>query len=173
MIAETTIGDLLRAVSQRSPNACALVDALDGRRRWTWAQLEYEATDRAQHLASTRRPGDVIAIWAPSEPAWVVLELACALAGVVVQPIDPALDVDGVRAALERSNAAIVAVNGHDEQRLRAVAGLRPDLPALESVAVLGDEPSGPAQRSLPEVTPDQGALLLPTSGTTGEPKGA
>jgi acyl-CoA synthetase (AMP-forming)/AMP-acid ligase II len=170
---ETTIGDLLDATVQRVPDGLALVDARDGTRRWTWAELQQEVADGARRIAATRRVGDVLAIWAPSEPAWVLLELACARAGVIVQPIDPALDVDGVGAALRRTGAKAVVVGAHDDLRLRAAAGLQRDLPALESVAVLGETASGPPARSLPTVTPATGALVLPTSGTTGAPKGA
>ncbi len=169
---ETTVGDLLRAAARRDPSGTALIDARDLSRRWTWAGLERAAADAARHLAAAHEPGTVVAIWAPSEPAWVVLELACALAGLVVQPIDPALEPDAVTAALRRTGARMLAIGRTSHDAVRAIGARRAEL-AVRSVIGLGDPFDGPALRTLPVVTPNMGALVLPTSGTTGEPKAA
>ena len=87
--ASATVGDLLDRTANRYPGRVALIDAWDPAQRWTWAELHGAAVAGARGLAASHAPGQVVAIWAPSEPAWVVLELACALAGLIVQPIDP------------------------------------------------------------------------------------
>jgi fatty-acyl-CoA synthase len=173
LLAETTIGAMLLATAERAPDALALVDATDASRRWTWAELTAEATDTARRIAAQCNPGDVCAIWARSNPSWVILELACALAGVVVQPIDPDLDLAAGEAALRRTGARALFVDAHDEQLAHASMGMRADLPALGSVAMLGEVIDAPASATLPAVDPGMGAVVLPTSGTTGEPKGA
>jgi fatty-acyl-CoA synthase len=167
----TTIGDLLRRTASCYPDRVALVDAGDPSRRWTWAELHGAALAGAHRLAATHAPGDTVAIWAPSEPAWVVLELACALAGLIVQPIDPTQEAEAVVDALRRTGAVSLAVAG-DPGGCPIAPGHR-DLPALREVIALGAERHAPVASSLPTVTATMGALVLPTSGTTGRPKAA
>jgi fatty-acyl-CoA synthase len=167
----TTIGDLLRRTASRRPDRVALVDAAEPSRRWTWAELFGAAAAGAHRLAATHVPGSTVAIWAPSDPAWVVLELSCALAGLLVQPIDPAQEPEAVVAALGRTGAVTLAVAG--DPAACPIAPGDVDLPSLREVIALGTERRGPVAASLPAVTPAMGALVLPTSGTTGRPKAA
>ncbi len=227
-----TVGDLLHRAARRDPGGVALIDAGQPDRRWTWAELEGDAVATARRLAASHPPGAVLAIWAPSEPAWVVLELGAALAGVVVQPLDPTLELPAVVAALRRTGAVTLAAARSHLAKARALLGPQADLPALRSVIPLGPLPPGPESPArdnwtlsslsvvgrrkvttvsvpppaaggsrtsrmatrrgvesragsdadarpgplaprLPTVTPTMGALLLPTSGTTGNPKAA
>jgi acyl-CoA synthetase (AMP-forming)/AMP-acid ligase II len=165
MDTETTIGEQLHRAARRHPAGTALVDARDPTRHWAWADLHRAADATARRLAATHEPGDVVAIWARSEPAWVVLELGGALAGLVVQPIDPGLDPTAVAASLQRVGA-VTLVAGSDQP-----VELLPTVPC--SIVTLGAPLDGPTARRLPDVTPDMGALALPTSGTTGNPKAA
>jgi fatty-acyl-CoA synthase len=167
----TTIGDLLHRTASSYPERVALIDAADPSRRWTWRELHDAACVGAHRLASTYTPGHTVAIWAPSEPAWVVLELAGALAGLRVQPIDPAQETEAVTAALQRTGAAMLAVSGDPADC--PIAPGHHELPSLREVIALGADPAGSAASSLPAVTPATGALVLPTSGTTGRPKAA
>jgi acyl-CoA synthetase (AMP-forming)/AMP-acid ligase II len=164
-----TIGELLHRTAARYPERAALIDAADPSRRWTWAELHGEAVAGAHRLAATHRPGTTVAICAPSEPAWVVLELSCALAGLMVQPIDPAQEADLVAAALRKTAAATLAVIAAGSPFVAGDAAV----PALREVIELGAGWRGPVAASLPTVTPAMGALVLPTSGTTGAPKAA
>jgi fatty-acyl-CoA synthase len=158
-----TAGELLRDEARRHPDGLALIDASDPARRWTWAQLLRQATATARALAGSHQPGDVVAIWAPSDTHWVLLELGCLLAGLVVQPIDPTLEPAHVTDALRRTGASTLVV-GPD------LAGAAPE---WQRAFVLGQRVGGPSGRGLPAVRPEMGALLLPTSGTTGQPKSA
>jgi fatty-acyl-CoA synthase len=168
---ESTTATLLRSTADQYPSGLALIDAQDPAQRWSWAALLAAATDEAHRLAGAERPGSVQAIWAASEPAWVVLELACHLAGLVVQPIDPALEPAAVAAALRRTGARRLAVAASitAEARRAATTGCEP----LRTVFTLGDSPAGPRAVRLPDVSPRMAAFILPTSGTTGPPKGA
>src|SRR5215216_2562639 len=107
-----TAGELLHRAARRSPDAVALVDASHPARRWTWAELLRHTSATAKRLAASHQPGDIVAICAPSETDWVVLELGCLLAGLVVQPIDPGLDSAEVANALRRTGASTLAVSG-------------------------------------------------------------
>jgi fatty-acyl-CoA synthase len=166
-----TAGDLLRATARRHGGRTALIDATAPTRRWTWAELEAEVEATARLLAGAHRPGAAVAIRAQSEPAWVVLELACLVAGLTVQPVDPALDADAVVDAIRRTGAAALAT-GHDDGSGAVLGAVRSELPEVRTLALGGAIDGFPA-RSLPVVRPTDGALLLPTSGTTGRPKSA
>ncbi len=171
MLPDTTIGALLRRAARRDPDRLALVDARRPDRRWTWAELHDAALAAARRLARSHVPGEIVAIWAPSDPAWVVLELAAALAGLAVQPLDPALDPNAAAAALRRTGAATLAVAGNGPLDRSAVITARAGAPALRSVIELGAPLDGPPRSILPTVTRAMPALVLPTSGTTGRPK--
>jgi acyl-CoA synthetase (AMP-forming)/AMP-acid ligase II len=102
-----------------------------------------------------------------------VLELGCALAGLVVQPIDPDLEPAAVAASLRRTGAIALAVDAANTLEPETTELVRAEAPALRSLLTLGQRPHGPMARWLPKVTPAMGALALPTSGTTGLPKAA
>ena len=78
-----------------------------------------------------------------------------------------------VAAALRRTGARTVVVDAYDDAFARAVVELQPDVPELDAAWVLGDAIPGGDAPALPTISPAMGALVLPTSGTTGEPKGA
>jgi acyl-CoA synthetase (AMP-forming)/AMP-acid ligase II len=173
VIDDVTIGELLRRAAERDPSGTALIDARDPARRWAWADLHRAAHATARRLTARHEPGAVVAIWARSDPAWVVLELGCALAGLVVQPIDPDLEPAAVAASLRRTGANALAVDAGRTLEPATAGLLRAEAPALRSLMRLGARPDGPTARWLPTVTPAMGALALPTSGTTGPPKAA
>lgn len=150
-------------------------------RRLTWSELHAVAACGARWLLERTRPGARVAVWAPNQPAWVILEYANALAGTVLVPLNPAL-VDAECAYLLESSAATLLFTVPDSAGrplLSRADRLAPRLPALTEVVSL--EPwaadlaaAAPADHGrLPEVGPDDPFLVQFTSGTTGRPKGA
>ncbi len=87
VVREITVGGLLREIANLYPAAPALVEVgIDGRtaRRWSYAELLADSEKLALALASRFEPGERITVWAPNTPEWLLLEYACALAGIVV-----------------------------------------------------------------------------------------
>ncbi|HEY7746759.1 MAG TPA: long-chain fatty acid--CoA ligase [Desulfuromonadales bacterium] len=139
------------------------------------------------------QPGDHAALLAPSSPLWVMAYLGILKAGGVVVPIDRELRSNELRHILTHSEARVLFT---DEDHFEAVLAMADELPSLRSVVTL-DSPDGvkrtlvvgvnsgrcdvlPFHELLHEVEfsfvprrPDDTALILYTSGTTGRAKGA
>ena len=136
--------------------------------------------------------GDRIALWAPNSAAWVVAALGATGAGAIVVPINTRLKGKEAAFILRRSGARLLIAIGEflGTDYVGLLAGEA--LPELERIVVLGStRPErargqdwreflaggagvSPAQLDAvrSQVTPDDIADILFTSGTTGEPKG-
>ena len=60
----------------------------------------------ARALNSRFKLGEHIVGWAPNSPEWVLMEYACALAGLVLVTENQAFQVNELRYVLEHSGAA-------------------------------------------------------------------
>ena len=181
-LAELTVGDLLRAAAAETPNRVAVVSGdadPAARRRLTYAELLDEAERGARALLARFSPGDHVAVWAPSWLEWEALQMAAALAGLVLVTVNPALRPREAEYILRQSRAAgVFTVADYRTQPLATVVDeLRPGLPDLREVVRFEDWArflDGPAAGGpLPTVAPADPVMIQYTSGTTGLPKGA
>ena len=105
-VREITVGGLLREMAARRAEAEALVEVRQSGeigRRWTYQALLADSERLAVALASRFRPGERVVVWAPNSPEWVLMEYACALAGLVLVTANPAYQVRELRYVLEQS----------------------------------------------------------------------
>ena len=182
-VREITVGGMLRETAARFPAAEALVEVRESGeigRRWTYAALLAESEGLAGALASRFRPGERVVVWSPNSPEWVLMEYACAFAGLVLVTANPAFQVRELRYVLEQSGA--VALFLVDEYRGNPMAGIGAQaadgLDAVREVVDMNDAAlhavsGGEDARGLPDVSPGDAAQIQYTSGTTGFPKGA
>ncbi|WP_396905427.1 long-chain-fatty-acid--CoA ligase [Mycolicibacterium phlei] len=150
-------------------------------RTWTWAQWN----DRIRRLAGALRQrglkrGDVVAFLDMNHPACVELTLAAASLGVANAIVNFRLAADELDYVLNDSGAQLLIVG---EEFAPTVEGIRDRLTNVSEIIRLtpeggdGDEyeallaASTPVGRS-PEVTSDDVAIIMYSSGTTGRPKG-
>ncbi|MHA0285506.1 long-chain-fatty-acid--CoA ligase [Mycobacterium sp. C3-094] len=158
------------------PDAEAM-DYLD--RNWTWAQWD----DRIRRLAGalTERGvtrGDVVAFLDKNHPACVELTIAAASLGAATAIINFRLAADELDYVLNDSDAKVLIAG---KEFMASIDKIRDKLTNIEhviSVTPEGDdeyekvlEAATPVQRSR-DVEPDDVAIIMYSSGTTGRPKG-
>lgn len=121
--------------------------------------------------ANEVRPGDRVAVMMPNLPAFPVHFYGALLAGAVVVPMNPLLKEREVEYYLRDSGARVLfAAEGSGPDALVACAavGVR-----LVEVGPLGLESPPVADAAMEPRAADDTAVILYTSGTTGQPKGA
>lgn len=171
----------VRANATARPGAEAVVGA--------GARLTYAELDRAVDGVAARllragvRPGATVAAWLSNRVEYVLVLVACSRVGAVLAPLNPRLAVPEVVAILRASGACLLVGEREHEGADRSGELHRLGEHLWSPAIVLdvdGPEPLGldaPDLDAVREreaaVRPDDAALLLFTSGTTGRPKGA
>ncbi|MEX2222177.1 MAG: AMP-binding protein [Candidatus Rokuibacteriota bacterium] len=181
-----SLADYLDRWACERPAKTALVDRGG---RTTWEALA-GAVDRVAHGLSARgvERGTVVACQLPNWSEALVVFLAALRLGAVINPIPPTYRARELRFMLGLLETRVVvgpaAFRGFGHAAM--LAALRPELPRLEHVFVVGGAgpegtipfgaltaQAGPAGRaSFPGTAPNTVHEVVFTSGTTGEPKG-
>lgn len=187
---DRTINDDLDACLSQKPDKEALtaVSIEKGEtRRLTYRELA-RLTDRLAiglaKLGVVRN--DVVSAQLPNWWEFTLVYLACARIGAVFNPLMPIFRERELSFMLKHGQSKVVIVpkrfRGHDYEGM--IAALRPALPDLRHVLVIGgtgdndfnallQEASDPQNGAMPSrPTADDITQLIYTSGTTGEPKG-
>jgi cyclohexanecarboxylate-CoA ligase len=171
--------------AEKDPTGVAVVDR---GRSWTFAEIEQMVQRGARALWDLGvRPGDTVSWQLPNWVEGIVLHHAALRIGAVSNPIVAIYREREVGFILGQARSKVyvapASFRGFDYRAM--MDKLRPGLPDLEHVVVVGDNSQGdalPFDRLLsqadgpaPEVerSANDVALLLYTSGTTSDPKGA
>jgi len=147
---------------------------------YTWAQTMDQARRMATHIKSLHLEPDArIAILSKNCAHFFIAELAIWLAGGTTVAIYPTETASTIRYVLDHSGASLLFVGKLDTWEQQA-AGLPPGLPCIalplapatpfeswEAITRRTSPLTGTVQRAAHEI-----ALLMYTSGSTGEPKG-
>ncbi|MEO1015654.1 MAG: AMP-binding protein [Pseudomonadota bacterium] len=176
-----TIGEMLRATAADAPDRPALKAlGYDGEigRTWTYAELLADAERLARALSSRHAAGARVAVYANNIPEWVLLELACGLAGVVLVTVNPAYQPRELKYVLEQSRSeAIYYVADFRGNPMQKIADeVCDEVPSIKHRILLTDHDalfSNEHDGVLRNPKPSDDVQIQYTSGTTGFPKGA
>lgn len=146
-------------------------------RRVSYERLYASASAASKWLAAQgARPGDRVGVCVPKSIAGVLLHLGTCRLGAISMPLNPAYSVRELRYIIHDAAAKLLIA---DRSRIRDKA-MKEGLSGL-GAKVIGIEPDRFEDRLLsdrghfgaPDVEAERLALMLYTSGTTGQPKGA
>ena len=168
-----TIPDLLTSAARRAPDREALVF---GDRRMTWSELNAEV-DRVAGLlnASGVAQSDRVAILAPNGDGFVIAFFAALRAGAIAVPVNSRLAGAEVAFILDDAGAQLLVFAPSLAATVRAagpacrLACLGASELAEDLLATEGRSVTSPPTET---ITEDDDAIIMYTSGTTGQPKG-
>ncbi|MGH3876003.1 MAG: class I adenylate-forming enzyme family protein [Actinophytocola sp.] len=181
LLRRVNVGDMLTRTAARSPGALALVD---GRRRWTWRELDARVNQIAHGLIRDGyRPDDRIAVMSGNTAEFLITYYACAKAGVVAVPINLGWNTDQTAYVLRHSGVTGIVVAA---DLLGAALDAIREVDTVTDVIVVGDEMLDIGRRcrrfdDLAADREDAPAVVigddcpvqcLYTGGTTSRPKG-
>ena len=167
MLGQETLPALLRDAGVRFGDHPAYVE---GARTVSYAQLHrlVARTSAAYRIA----PGDRVVLWGPNSIDWAVAALAVSYAGGVLVPVNSRYVGAEVADVVTRTRAAVVVVHdgflGRDQVGELREAGVADRVVTLRDLVSAEGDPADPV-----DVSADDIADILFTSGTTGRSKGA
>ncbi len=165
-----TVGDLLRKQVRIQPEAVAIQDTS---RQWTFGQLDRRVNRLANALAAQGiKRGDRVAILAENCVPYVELELAAAKLGAIVPCLNWRLSDSELVHCIQLTSPSLIFVSDRYAPNLQRIDH------RVSRIVRLGGDYEVMLERSSEqeprtEVDPEDGLVILYTSGTTGFPKGA
>jgi long-chain acyl-CoA synthetase len=141
----------------------------------TFQDLDAASARVAGHLRERGlRPGDRVAIMLPNVPAFAIVYFGALRAGCVVVPMNPLLKAREVVHYLSDSGARLIfAWSGVADEARQGSEVADADLVEVDADGFVDLVATWPAAEEVIERGADDTAVILYTSGTTGQPKGA
>ncbi len=179
-----TIPGLFREVVIKSPGKTALqIKRNNSWFRVTYKELEERSLRIAAFLIKQRfNKGESAAIILENRPEWAMIYLGIASAGLVCVPIDPQLSRQEINNLVGDSNAKAIfcSYDIFTKKIKQGIAGNTAKIIVLDffeqnsdTLTRFADIETGPSEiNTFPEISPQDIASLIYTSGTTAEPKG-
>ena len=167
-----SLATILETSARDLPDKAAIVQ---GPARISYRELDARAQAVAADLAGRGiGPGDIVALACPNVPAFPAFYFGVLKAGATVLPVSILLKRDEMAYLLNDSGAkALVCHEGSAELPLGEVGRAAfDDAPACRHF-IEADAPVAEASFDTVQRGPDEVAVVLYTSGTTGRPKGA
>lgn len=187
--ADTLVGLLAQRVQHdgdrgalRTPAASRIGNASSPERSpcWTWRRLAAAAMQLASRLeAAGLSRGDRLAHSGPHTADWVLVDLACLLSGIVHVPLHAEMTAEARRHWCEWLRVEALLVSGRGHQALAAMPCRQldwrchaPDGLLATATSHAPDMLSASLAKRVAACDPDQEAVILFSSGTTGRGRG-
>lgn len=155
------IGEILLHQTERSPDRIAVTF---GEEKCTYKQLLSTTAALQLKIEDRVREGEVVVICLPNSPAYIHAYFAVTLLGAVIMPLYSGSSEAEIRLACRTVDAALCITTHEMKSKLR-----------IQNLSVLSQEDwQAPDEETKPIYRPrlaDEVALMLQTSGTTGNPK--
>ncbi|MCM8787092.1 MAG: AMP-binding protein [Candidatus Omnitrophica bacterium] len=177
-----TIIELLVAINRRYSEKVALQIKEDGKfRSISYIELGRRTSDVAYHLKGLGvERGDRVAILSESKPEWAIAFFGIVSCAGIVVPLDIKLSDAEIEFILNHCEAKVIFVS---KQFIRRIGDLKPKLKYLKYIISLDEVENKdilllkefkvpPTEIAHREVFPEETALIVYTSGTTGTAKG-
>jgi len=167
-----TIGGLLSEAADRNADGIWLRTD-DGYLTFGGARAQVAGVAHVLHAAGVRR-GDLVVVTARTTPPYLLCWLALAALGAVTVPTNPQATAPELAGLVRQTQPRALITDASLLPAAAEVADV-PRLGVLDVAALAGDWTSAASDGRLPAwagaVTPDDLAVLIPTSGTTGRSK--
>ena len=170
-----TIRGIIDKQAENQPDKVFLIAPEPGL-ELTYRQLQRDSESLGKHLIKRGvNKGDKVSYMLSNGYQTAKLFLGVMYSGIVIAPLNLMAQPSQLEYVVEHSDAKIIFVSGDQQEKLEAVVKKVPRefqvLPIdVDSERLFPEEDL--AGISLPEVSEEDAALLLYTSGTTGLPKG-
>lgn len=183
VLSNVTIHDVLETINKNYGEITALqIKEKDGSyRKLSYVELGRRAVDVSSTLIKLGiKKGDRIAILSEARPEWVIACFGVISCGAIIVPIDIKLSQKEVQFILSDSEAKCIFVS---EKHFTAIADLRAGLPGIKDIIVFDDLDRSDVillsglkmkegEQKYNPIYPEDTALIVYTSGTTGVAKG-
>lgn len=133
---------------------------------YTYGQMwEAGLRFRTYLLGKGLRKGDMVLIWAPNMPEWIIALVGCLVSGIVVVPVSMHASVETVDEYIDQTKGTLLIKSKY----IKDVPERKIDILSIEDIpdVVSGQEPTDPE-----EVDSDDLLGIMYTSGTTADPSG-
>jgi fatty-acyl-CoA synthase len=169
-LTELTIGEQLRQTGARFPDRVALISRHQ-QRRFTWAELDQAVTEYAEGLLGLGlQPGDRVGCWSTNCFEWILLQLGCARAGLILVNVNPAYRSHELKYVIRKSQMKALFLWRRDVRtHFQAIF----EEAAAETSPIYFDDHVWTARVPVTHACDRHDAVNIQyTSGTTGSPKG-